>query len=111
MQDTKSESTSNDETVSSAEDFVMDVEYTLQERLRDVQDKQEDISVEEPDENSSDLFWSPPIFSKGENPAVHAGEDVTIEKAMDIKREVRTGERDDYTENEAIGIIENVYNI
>jgi hypothetical protein len=39
----------------------MDVEYTLQERLRDVQDKQEDISVEEPDENSSDLFWSPPI--------------------------------------------------
>jgi hypothetical protein len=70
MQDTKSESTSNDETVSSAEDFVMDVEYTLQERLRDVQDKQEDISVEEPDENSSDLFWSPPIFSQGENPAV-----------------------------------------
>jgi hypothetical protein len=30
---------------------------------------------------------------------------------MDIKREFRTGERDDYTENEAIGIIENVYNI
>lgn len=34
-----------------------------------------------------------------------------IEKAMDIKREVRTGERDDYTTNEAIRIIENVYNI
>ena len=77
MQDTKSESTSNDETVSSAEDFVMDVEYTLQERLRDVQDKQEDISVEEPDENSSDLFWSPPITeNQGESLAVHGGEDV-----------------------------------
>jgi|AntDeeMetagen192_2_1112575.scaffolds.fasta_scaffold02404_6 hypothetical protein len=76
MQDTKSESTSNDETVSSAEDFVMDVEYTLQERLRDVQDKQEDISVEEPDENSSDLFWSPPITeNQGESLAVHGGDE------------------------------------